>query len=64
MDVLTQKYNSKQRASMMMESIFDGAKKRHIMINFANDFMEVQDLYLNSYCEWLKSPLAQIIINI
>ena len=64
MKVSAQKYASTQRASTMMESIFNGTTKQHLIINSANDFMEVQDLYLNSYYEWLKSPNAQNVLNI
>lgn len=55
--------DSVSRAKAMIASIRRGIKTRHMLIETSTeDFINIQDLYLNSYYEWLKSPIAREIL--
>lgn len=51
------------RADNMMKSILSGQKKQHIMVNSAPDYFGNQDLYLNSYLDWIKHPKHRVVIE-
>lgn len=54
----------KTRAQRLTNSIISEKKVQHKMINSSLDFADVQDLYLNSFNEWLLHPKCEIVLTV
>ncbi len=55
--------NFKLRAQRLTNSITSNKKVQHKMINSSPDFTDIQDLYLNSFNEWLSHPKCEIVLS-
>lgn len=54
--------NFKSRAQKLTDSVMSNKKVQHKMINSSPDFTNIQDLYLNSFIDWLSHPKCEIVL--
>ena len=54
---------SSERANEMFQSVLNGVKKQHIIINDAPEYGQIIDLNLNSYRTWLDTKNARIVLE-
>lgn len=57
-------HDPKERANIMLANVTSEKKLQHKIINSAIDFTQLQDVYLNSYVEWLKHPKCDILMQL
>lgn len=61
--VSTHEKNINERANDMVLDLQNGKKIQHKMLNAAKRFVDIQDWYYNSVCEWLDNPKCKLALE-